>query len=352
MRKITLHHGDAKDVLSTLPEASIHCCITSPPYFQQRDYGVDGQLGLEPSPDCLGWATGKVCGECYICKLLAVFQEVKRVLRSDGSMWVNIGDSYWNSTLIRQKSADAYLKKGDPGYDIYYAYAGGEVAGGKRRSTKHQNLKVKDLTLIPQRLALALQAQGWYIRNTATWYKSNGRVNNAKDRLGVRTEALIFAAKSPWHYYDIHALPANHKHDDLFFEPVGTHTEANYATMPATLVEKCLLLSTSNFGVCAECGAPFKRIAERDNSFPDVINTIGWEPTCDLTFSDDAGNYTCNCMVLDPFSGSGTTGLIAARHGRDAILIDIDPKCIQESKEIIENDAPLLNEVKVYDGVR
>ena len=145
---VRILHGDCRSVLSTLPEKSVQCCVTSPPYFGLRDYGVDGQIGLEPTPDE------------YVAEMVAVFRGVRRVLRDDGVLWLNLGDSYANDSKWGGSSGGKHVAAlhGDTG-----------VGRGKR----HTGLKPKDLIGIPWMVAFALRADGWFLRSDCIWAKPN-----------------------------------------------------------------------------------------------------------------------------------------------------------------------------------
>ena len=160
-----IHVGDALEVLRNMPGESVHCCVTSPPYYGLRDYGVDGQLGLEPVHDCLGWATGQNCGECFTCNMRAVFAEVRRVLRTDGTFWLNMGDSYAGGGG-HYPNAPSNVDSKSGRYGRALKKGGLPCVGG---------LKAKDLAMIPARLALALQQDGWWLRSDVIWAKPKDR---------------------------------------------------------------------------------------------------------------------------------------------------------------------------------
>jgi DNA modification methylase len=176
-----------------LADQSVHCVVTSPPYWALRDYGTPGQLGLEPLHDCLGWATSDNCGACYVCHMRAVFAEVWRVLRDDGTLWLNLGDSYNGSGGAGGDYNPGGLKAGQP------KYPGHRGAG----------LKVKDLVGIPWRVAFALQADGWYLRSDIIWAKPNPMPESVTDRPTKAHEYLFLFSKSPKYYYDAHAIREN-----------------------------------------------------------------------------------------------------------------------------------------------
>lgn len=302
-----------------LADQSVHCVVTSPPYWALRDYGIEGQLGLESLPDCLGWATGAPCGHCYICHLVDVFKEIWRVLRDDGTCWLNLGDSYLNMG-----------KNGGHSYGKNYTSAAGGYQSSRNMRKNFTGLKPKDMVGIPWRAALALQADGWYLRSDIIWSKTNPMPESVRDRPTKSHEYVFLLSKQPRYFFDqdavrevfkttdkhregaecvagwassgdhnaiAHAVPKSHRgskfdirnklpHDDVghgprFDNPNGRNIrsvwelatqgtpEAHFATYPEKLVEPCI-----------KAGCP-------------------------------AGG-----IVLDPFAGSGTTGRVALRLGR------------------------------------
>ena len=178
----TIYNGDALRVLRTLPDASVHCCVTSPPYWGLRDYGADGQIGLEDTP------------EEYVARLVAVFDEVRRVLRDDGTLWLNLGDSY-SSTFGKRKPWDAAGTK-QQGNPASMAVPGRSAAG----------LAPKNLVGIPWRVAFALQARGWYLRCDVIWHKPNPMPESVQDRPTRAHEYLFLFSKSEHYYYDHEAV--------------------------------------------------------------------------------------------------------------------------------------------------
>ena len=523
----SLYYGDVREVLECLPEQSVHTCVTSPPYWGLRDYGMEGQLGLEPTP------------EAYIENMVSVFRAVWRVLRDDGTLFLNLGDSYYSnpgngrgggSTLaggkphlsgaargarngtddkeqsdfashetVSESLCDecvAVLASRNLGIDIHHARAPEPSVSESTRSHKEQqidhsgsshsasqgdrnadaisnlerlsilagarppssqesmpaessgprledclhcascgacqdvilsanpyalacartgwhfdkngndenghpsgsrsldrassrkaypyyttaSLKPKDLVGIPWRVALALQADGWYLRSDIIWSKPNPMPESVTDRPTKAHEYLFLLTKQPRYYYDQEAIrePATvGNHPRTIFDngpketPPGTgphnglryaagaetgrnkrtvweiatqpYSEAHFATFPEKLVEPCILAGTSERGVCPECGAPWERVVERKH-YGNVIphadlekgktrnnmggqqfwdkeyvapQTTGWRPTC------DHGLEPVAATVCDPFAGSATTCVVANRLGRRSVGIDI-----------------------------
>lgn len=441
MSYLTIHIGDWVECLRQLPSESVHCCVTSPPYWGLRDYDVPGQLGLEKTP------------EEYVAKIVAGFREVYRVLRDDGTLWLNLGDTYNFG-----KSRSALSCRG--GYEALFAES--DKISRKRTG----QLKVKDLIGIPWRVAFALQSDGWYFRSDIIWHKPNPMPESVTDRPTKSHEYIFLLTKSERYYYDAEAIKepvtggahprTNGKHSRMMLERaagregskpnpsqaainavlhnqtsalrarngtkrnptkmvngmrprvpgVGPKTaepgsgikanssfsaavvaltarrnkrsvwtvattpykQAHFATFPPKLIEPCILAGTSAKGCCPKCGAPWQRIVakgapleawkkqcgadsngeyhgknlklyvqHRAQPASDVKarilagmverKTIGWKPGC------KCGAATVQpCTVLDPFGGSGTTGMVAMEHGRKAILIELNADYVEMGK--------------------
>ena len=193
----TLHRGDCRDILPTLDADSVQCVVTSPPYLGLRDYGVAGQIGLETVPDCLGWATGLECGHCFVCELVGVFRHVRRVLRPDGVCWVNLGDSY-----ARTGGTDRKVSKSARVGSTRNTMA----QMPDRKQTAPLGWKDKDLMGMPWRVALALQADGWYLRQDVVWHKPNPMPESIRDRCTKAHEYLFMLTRSPRYYFDQDAI--------------------------------------------------------------------------------------------------------------------------------------------------
>jgi len=360
VKMVTILIGDCLDVLKTLPDCSVHCCVTSPPYWGLRDYGVEGQFGLERTP------------EEYVARLVEVFREVRRVLRDDGTLWLNLGDSYASSgTLDKNGAARMHEWKGD-GVNRHRTDGSKDV--GKGRAPTVPGLKPKDLVGIPWRVAFALQEDGWYLRSDIIWHKPNPMPESVQDRPTKAHEYMFLLSKSRKYYYDAEAVreeshyrapkgsgtgrgrysddgmgsvpsggvsanPLGRNRRDVWTIPTRPYRGAHFATFPTALVEPCLLAGTSERGCCPVCGAPWVREMSRTKSprtertdnpnlhglrrCPpeiDTVRTIGWHPVC------DCDTDPVPCTVLDPFGGSGTTGYIASRNGRRAVMIELNPK--------------------------
>lgn len=391
----TLYYGwDCRDVLRTLPDKSIHMVATSPPYWGLRDYqnepsvwggdptcnhdwnniGPDrgvksaycskckawrGQLGLEPTP------------YEFVDHLVEVFREVKRVLRDDGTLWLNLGDSYANPGI----QGSALSSTG--------GFTGARLRDGKKGTMNSvlraipEGVKYKDLVGVPWRVALALQADGWYLRSDIIWSKPNCMPESVTDRPTKAHEYVFLLTKSERYFYDADAIREPHSLESAARVGRTHHTEnhkwangpggrnkrsvwpvalqpyagAHFATWPEALVRDMILAGTAAPGVCPSCLSPYSRLVEtsggrdwrkdtmikkgipgelagdgalkRGQSKTPLNNTKlhttkGWEPQC----ACPQANPPCPAIVLDPFSGSATTGKVANDHGRNFIGID------------------------------
>jgi len=311
---IQILKGDCREVLRTLPAESVHCVVTSPPYFGLRDYGIVGQMGLEPSPTE------------FVAELVGVFQEVRRVLRKDGTAWLNLGDSYASAFACARRNE---IGNGSPSTDT------------KRPNRLVGGLKEKDLIGIPWRVAFALQADGWYLRQDIIWSKPNPMPESVTDRCTKAHEYLFLLSKSERYYYDADAIrepsetngktwderkamgfngnskhptsdaiqaglsipsfapnPAGRNKRSVWEVTTQPYAEAHFATFPPALIEPCILAG------CPKGGT-----------------------------------------VLDPFGGAGTTGLVADRLGRNAVLIELNPAYAAMAERRIRNDAGMFAEI-------
>lgn len=302
-------------MLPALPEDSVNCCVTSPPYWGLRDYGVDGQLGLEKTPDE------------YVSRMVAVFREVRRVLRGDGTLWLNLGDSYASDTKSGNRNDTKKM----------YGAESQQLAKHSKIVTE-TGLKPKDLVGIPWRVAFALQADGWYLRQDIIWHKPNPMPESVTDRCTKAHEYIFLMSKSARYYYDNDAIKENatdckprpakpaskyagHEKDfalhsgfmrgtDAYFErnrrsvwTVATHPypDAHFATFPESLIEPCIRAG------CPEGGT-----------------------------------------VIDPFMGAGTTGLVSKKLGRHYIGVELNAEYREMAMKRIEKytDGNLLQYIE------
>jgi len=456
------------DILRSLPAASVHCCITSPPYWGLRNYGTAPQIwgghpacchqftealqhgrrgkrgvsgsggrlypGLTESGQGPGSGGGGMrccrCGawrgelgleptpELYVEHLVEIFRAMRKALRNDGTVWLVLGDSYAGSWGNQGRKPGRgtqrpihgpMIQNLDP-YPIRSSHTGSWVHS-------HPTLKPKDLVGIPWRVALALQDEGWYLRSDIIWAKPNPMPESVIDRPTRSHEHIFLLTKSERYFYDAVAIaeplarpeegartnPAKfggaqkcagarlqsrlHSGNQYRGTPTMTrnrrtvwtiatepYAEAHFATYPTAVVEPCILAGTSQRGCCPKCGALWRRVALKtsvqpidydgkwsltdpqssarrmlanvrarrqageahDHPFP-APKTLGWVPDC------THGGDPVPCTVLDPFCGSGTTGVVALRLGRRFIGIELNPSYVAMAGRRIAADAPLLN---------
>ena len=422
-----VRHGDCREVMTGMDAGSVRCCVTSPPYWGLRDYGIPtstwpdgwvGCLGLEPTP------------EMYVDHIRSVFREVRRVLADDGTLWLNLGDCYWSR----------------PNGSVGATTLGGSLAPAaeyrqtnalRKNRPSHQVLKHKDLVGLPWRVAFALQADGWWLRSDIIWAKTACMPERVTDRPTRSHEFVFLLAKAERYYYDADAI----KEPGVYLGPNGAqkspHAQgfgrrspaqemarrdkqrghgrrhqgfnerwdamskeeqtavmrnkrdvwslgpqpfsgAHFAVMPEALVEPCILAGTSQRGGCPRCGAAWKRVIEPGERQPEPEHrrpakrlepgqagnvdagnmgfrasrlsgqemaawkaqhpdtTTGWESgcACDLAPVPD--------LVLDPFAGSGTVGVVALRHGRRFIGCELNPEYARMARRRVAG--PLFSE--------
>jgi DNA modification methylase len=310
---IEIYEGDCRQILSDLAEQSINCCVTSPPYFGLRDYGNDDQIGLEQTPDE------------FVEALVGVFREVKRVLRDDGTVWLNLGDSYYNYRPGRgQALAKQTVSK--TSQDLPQECA--------RRGNKLEGLKEKDLIGIPWRVAFALQADGWYLRQDIIWSKPNPMPESVKDRCTKAHEYIFLLSKSPRYYFDNDAIKEQAQDWGERDRTHGKYHNDGSGLSPHSGLEKSYETKNKR-SVWTVSPKPFSE-AHFAVYPPELI-----EP-CILAGCPEGGT------VLDPFGGSGTTGVVADRLGRNAILTELNADYIDIARNRIEGDGGMFADLKIY----
>jgi len=327
---VKIIQGNTLDALKQLEDGSVQCCVTSPPYWGLRSYlPADDplkhfELGRESTP------------EEYVENMVAVFREVRRVLRDDGVLWLNLGDTYAGSG--RGPSGHNGVVKNQVRRQGFVGTRGRVPPGFKR----------KDLVGIPWRVAFALQASGWWLRSDIIWHKVNPVPESVKDRCTRTHEYVFMLTKSAKYFYDAEAVkeqsagqeqpgPMRNRRD-VWTIATKPCPGAHFATMPPKLAELCIKAGTSSRGCCPECGAPWERVLEK-------VVTVSWKPTCSCTAGDPVP-----CTVLDPFGGAGTTGLVAERLTRNSILIELNPEYCKLAEERIKDEGGMWAEVTLLKG--
>jgi len=379
--------GDSLTVLKTLESGSVDCCVTSPPYWGLRDYGVECQIGLEKTP------------EEYVAKIVDVFREVRRVLKKEGTLWLNLGDSYFGSGGEGHTPKDIDAKQHT-------------LRGSTEESLpKRQGFPAKNLVGIPWRVAFALQADGWWLRQDIIWAKPNPMPESVTDRCTKSHDYVFLMTKSAQYYFDNDAIREPHiwkekdnlelvgkeckttgdkkadsinwvgrKREERYHEggrnkrSVWTvapkpYSGAHFATFPEELIIPMIKAGTSEKGVCPDCGKAWRRIVKKSGgttgkSWHDhkndktqgmsqdhcfglgsktdkdgneyTVKTLGWKEQC------DCGSVPIPAIVLDPFSGAGTTCMVAKKLERNYIGIELNEKYIELAEKRIDEECGTL----------
>lgn len=400
-----IDQGHVLDLLRAMPSESVQTCVTSPPYFGLRSYSTEpqvwpdgwvGELGLEPTV------------QLYVLHITEIFREVRRVLRRDGTCFINLGDSYVGGPAGHQdissttgKTAAMFAKGGR------YRLSNYRKDEPKQRGT----LKPKDLYMVPARVALALQDDGWWLRSEITWCKRAPMPESVTDRPTSATEKIYLFAKSERYYYDQEAvredgagwgyrvpkqgesgfrseryenhnafdnsaLTATHGGAAEYLTNAGrnmwnywllspeAYAEAHFATFPTEIPRRAISAGTSEKGCCGACGSPWRRVVERlasdwqarkaagepirrglngaaasgAGSFAGISSeTVDWQPSCKCAAD------VVPCTVLDPFTGSGTTGMVALRLGRSFVGLELQADYVAMASRRIRDDCPMFN---------
>lgn len=349
--------------LKDIPDNSIDCCVTSPPYYNLRDYGHEHQIGLEKTP------------EEYVEKMKLLFDEVKRVLKPSGTLWLNIGDSF-ASGKSRYSTKPNTLESKENGEAKY-----GKTMHGQRADFYyHPFIKDKDLIGVPWMLAFALRNAGWYLRMDIIWNKPNPMPESVKDRPTKAHEYIFLMTKEPQYFYDYQAIQTetigseHDKHSRVSrkrfptdkvngirkegFYPMANkrsvwtvttkpYNEAHFATFPEDLIEDCILAGCPE-EVCNKCGKPREKIIEmedvlreRKNQYGDYRDVNGQpDQRKEGAISKVVGLTDCGCnagfsagIVLDPFMGSGTTAVVAKKKGRNYVGFELNPDYLKIANE-------------------
>ena len=315
--------GDCLKSLREMPDKSVNCCITSPPYYGLRDYGNEGQIGLEETP------------EQFVEQLVQVFREVKRILKDDGTLWLNLGDSYNGSG-----------KGGNPEGSEWTGFVGNKKreASAKQKKTEIKNLKPKDLIGIPWMVAFALRADGWWLRQDIIWSKKNPMPESVTDRCTKAHEYIFLLSKSKQYYYDADAI----KEKSITFEnrPNGVERNRiyNYDSKENNnpiAYRKNIKGNKNNDGVTrTTAGLNLKTQQEKtqENRNKRSVWTVNTKPYSGAHFATFPEELITDCIkagcpengiVLDPFGGAGTTAVVARKLNRNYLLCELNPDYIK-----------------------
>lgn len=289
--------GDCAEQLKSLESGSVNCCVTSPPYYGLRDYGCEGQIGLEETPDA------------FIAKLVNVFREVKRVLANDGTLWVNMGDSY--------------------------------AGGGGGNYNKECLLKPKDLIGIPWKLAFALQLDGWYLRQDIIWHKPNPMPESVTDRCTKNHEYIFLLAKSKQYYFDSEAMKEPCAESSIARQRRGVSENNKWVDGAQGQTPHSMSQKRGN--------DPNREVSTiRNKRSVWTVNTRSYKGAHFATYPPELikpcilAGCPINGTVLDPFGGSGTTAQVALEHNRNAILCELNPEYVSLIKSRLSTIQPAL----------
>jgi DNA modification methylase len=292
MENLKVMIGDCRESMRALEAGSVQTCVTSPPYFGLRDYGHDGQIGLEQTPDD------------FVATMVEVFREVHRVLADDGTLWVNLGDSYASAWACNRRNV----------------IGSGSLENGKREARPNRltdGLKEKDLIGIPWRVALALQADGWYLRQDIIWNKPNPMPESVRDRCTKAHEYIFMFSKKPKYFFDYEKIK----------EPVAPSSAAR-------LAQPTLAQQVGSARVPGKTNGNMKAVGNGETRNRRSVWTVTTKPYKGAHFATFPPDLIEPCIfagsrvgdtVLDPFGGSGTTAGVALKHGRKAILCELNP---------------------------
>jgi DNA modification methylase len=321
-----LRLGDCLDVMRTLPDASANCCVTSPPYFGLRDYGHSDQIGLEPTPDE------------FVAKLVAVFREVRRVLRDDGTLWLNLGDSYFSTTKgTGGSNPETSPKQAWKGLENGQGFAPVKLNAGTLP------IKPKDLIGIPWRVAFALQADGWYLRQDIIWHKPNPMPESVTDRCTKAHEYIFLLSKSARYYYDGDAIKEQSLTGD---------TRTPYGSDGAWAMDGRNKWQEGKGGQRAD--------ADPNTRNRRSVWTVATQPYSGAHFATFPPKLIEPCIlagcsiggtVLDPFTGSGTTGEVALLNGRQFVGIELNPDYYELARQRITRAAAAGYQPSLLEGV-
>lgn len=333
-------NSDCVEALKQMPDGIANTCVTSPPYFGLRDYGHDGQIGLEETP------------EQYVAKLVDVFREVRRVLRDDGTLWLNLGDSYNGSG----KAVN------NPEYQQRHTAFGKQLESGYHgKPVKITGLKPKDLIGIPWKVAFALQADGWYLRQDIIWHKPNPMPESVTDRCTKAHEYIFLLSKSPKYYYDAEAIKVDAKDPEDDMRRI-MQQHADNKSNPDQLRNglrgrggKSAFRGQGHFrdgeGPANRKGRDMKDIGIGGKANKRSVWTVTTKPFKDAHFATFPEELIVDCikagcpeggLVIDPFGGAGTTAIVAKKLNRNYCITELNPAYVQITEKRIRNNFGLF----------
>lgn len=353
---VRIINADVFDGLAQLEDESVHCVCTSPPYWGLRDYGVDGQIGLEPT-----------LSE-HIKKMVDVFAEVHRVLRKDGTLWINYGDCYASSVNGRSAADTKALGNDDrtfrdkPFSTVGPIYRGKRMERGSGRwgggNSSSPELKPKDLAMVPNRLAIALQEWGWWVRSEIIWFKPNPMPESIKDRPTSAHEKIWLLTKAQRYFYDAEAVREDRTQDEdangfrggsyVGGEPSSRAMRGNKRSgwNGSSFISAQDVATKPNLGQGPRNERPGRNVRNvweiATEAFPEAHFVTF---PCALAERCIKAGCPIGGTVLDPFGGAGTTGLVADKLGRNAVLIELNPEYAAMAERRIQNSAPLFAQV-------
>lgn len=316
MKVNTIINSDCLEGLKQLPDASVDCCVTSPPYYGLRDYGHDGQIGMEETP------------EAFVQRLVDVFTEVKRVLKPEGTLWINIGDSYAASS--KNGTSESVNRSST-------------LQGGKRTQANASlvKIKIKDLIGVPWMLAFALRSSGWYLRQDIIWHKPNPMPESVTDRCTKSHEYIFLFSKSSKYFYDYEAIKVEINESQLKRikrekDKYGIRELKHSATSAGVYRKSDLSQINKNYAA-----------RNTDGSNKRSVWTVATKPFIEAHFATFPEDLIVDCIkagcpingtVLDPFMGAGTTALVARKLNRNYIGFELNPDYIKIAEKRLYNE--------------
>lgn len=329
MKQNIIYNIDCLEGLKDLPDSCVDCCITSPPYFGLRDYGVTGQIGLEETP------------EDYIQRLAKVFAEVHRVLKPTGTLWLNIGDSYAGSGKGAWKN-----KEGQK--EVYVPTPGDTIT---KMPKIWEGIKPKDLIGIPWLLAFTLRSNGWYLRQDIIWYKPNAMPESVKDRCGKCHEYIFLFSKSSKYYFDYEAIKQPARNNEHRPSGIVRNREYNYKSKQ-NINPSAYRIGGNKRNEVKTDNPIYRKNTDRLFTPSDKVNKrdvweISTQPSKEAHFAIFPPNLIVDCikagspengLILDPFMGSGTTAVVARKLSRNYIGFELNPEYVEISNRRIKNE--------------